>query len=52
MTQSFDKPFDRRQFIKTASMTLAGSALPLTMVELAFAKPADNFSFRLSKSVV
>jgi 3',5'-cyclic AMP phosphodiesterase CpdA len=37
--------FDRRQFLKNASVTLAGTALPITMVELAFAKSSENFTF-------
>jgi Icc protein len=36
---------DRRRFLKNASLTLAGAALPITMVELAFAKASDNFTF-------
>src|SRR3990170_6401248 len=37
--------YDRRSFLKTSTMTLGATALPLTMVELAFAKPSDNFTF-------
>ena len=36
---------DRRSFLKTATISVAGAALPMTLVELAFAKPADTFSF-------
>ncbi len=37
--------YDRRSFLKTAAASIAGAALPLTLVELAFAKPAQNFTF-------
>jgi 3',5'-cyclic AMP phosphodiesterase CpdA len=37
--------FSRRGFIKAAGSVAAVSALPVTLVELAFAKPADNFTF-------
>ena len=37
--------FDRRSFLKTATLGLGASALPLTLVELAFAKTSDSFTF-------
>lgn len=36
---------NRRQFLKSAGGAAAASALPLSVVELAFANPAQNFSF-------
>ena len=38
-------PMDRRSFLRNATLGLGASALPLTLVELAFAKPAENFTF-------
>jgi len=35
----------RRGFLKAAGSVAAVSTLPVTLVELAFAKPADNFTF-------
>ena len=35
----------RRNFIKGAGALLAGGALPISLVELAFAKPRQNFVF-------
>jgi len=37
--------YDRRSFLKAAGSVAAISALPVTMVELAFAKPTENFTF-------
>lgn len=37
--------YTRRSFLKTAGSVAAVSTLPVTMVELAFAKPAENFTF-------
>jgi 3',5'-cyclic AMP phosphodiesterase CpdA len=37
--------YDRRRFLKTTTLAAGATALPMTLVELAFAKPADNFSF-------
>lgn len=37
--------FDRRSFIRNATLALSASALPLTLIELAFAKPEDSFTF-------
>lgn len=37
--------FTRRKFIKGAGALLAGGALPVSLVELAFAKPAESFTF-------
>jgi 3',5'-cyclic AMP phosphodiesterase CpdA len=37
--------FNRRQFVKTATLALGASALPMTLVELAFAKPSESFTF-------
>ena len=39
------KPVNRRDFLKGAGMLAAASALPVSMVELAFADSAQNFSF-------
>lgn len=36
---------DRRGFLKGSGLALAGTALPLSMIELAFADSAQNFSF-------
>ena len=36
---------DRRRFIKNAGALALGSSLPLSLVELAFAEPRQNFSF-------
>ena len=36
---------DRRSFLRTATISVAGAALPMTLVELAFAKSGDAFSF-------
>ncbi len=33
-----DIKYDRRSFIKTSTVSVGAAALPLTMVELAFAK--------------
>jgi 3',5'-cyclic-AMP phosphodiesterase len=35
----------RRQFLRTAGTVAAATTLPLSMVELAFADPAQNFTF-------
>ena len=37
--------YSRRSFLKTAGSIAAVSALPVTMVELAFAAPSQNFTF-------
>jgi 3',5'-cyclic AMP phosphodiesterase CpdA len=37
--------YSRRGFLKTAGSVAAIGALPVTLVELAFAKPAQNFTF-------
>jgi 3',5'-cyclic AMP phosphodiesterase CpdA len=37
--------FDRRDFLKGAASVAAVSTLPVSMVELAFADPAQNFTF-------
>jgi 3',5'-cyclic AMP phosphodiesterase CpdA len=37
--------FTRRSFLRTAGTVAAVGALPLTLVELAFAKAEDNFTF-------
>ncbi|MET0536191.1 MAG: metallophosphoesterase, partial [Steroidobacter sp.] len=37
--------YDRRSFLKTSTLTVGATVLPMTMVELAFAKPSDNFTF-------
>lgn len=37
--------YSRRSFLRTAGSVAAVSALPVTMIELAFAKPAENFTF-------
>ncbi len=36
---------DRRTFLKTAGAAAAATALPVSLVELAFADPAQNFTF-------
>lgn len=35
---------DRRRFLQQSVLATAGATLPLTVVELAFAKPAENFT--------
>jgi len=40
-----DSKLTRRHFIKGAGAVAAASALPVSMVELAFADPAQNFTF-------
>ncbi|HMN44201.1 MAG TPA: metallophosphoesterase [Povalibacter sp.] len=37
--------FDRRTFLRNAALGVSASTLPLTLVELAFAKPQDTFTF-------
>ena len=37
--------FDRRTFLRNAALGVSASTLPLTLVELAFAKPEDSFTF-------
>jgi 3',5'-cyclic AMP phosphodiesterase CpdA len=37
--------YSRRSFLRTAGTVAAVGALPVTWVELAFAKPEDNFTF-------
>ena len=37
--------YDRRSFLKTSTLTVGAAALPMTLVELAFAKPSENFTF-------
>jgi hypothetical protein len=37
--------YDRRSFLKTTTLTLGAAALPMTLVELAFAKAEERFSF-------
>lgn len=37
--------YDRRSFLKTATASVAGAALPLTLVEIALAKPRRSFTF-------
>jgi len=37
--------YDRRSFLKTSTLTVGASVLPMTMVELAFAKPSESFTF-------
>jgi len=37
--------YSRRSFLTTAGSVAALSTLPVTWVELAFAKPQDNFTF-------
>ena len=37
--------YSRRSFLTTAGSVAAVSTLPVTWVELAFAKPKDNFTF-------
>jgi 3',5'-cyclic AMP phosphodiesterase CpdA len=37
--------FSRRRFLQAGGTVAAASVLPVTWVELAFAKPADNFTF-------
>jgi len=39
------KPISRRDFLKGAGALAAAGALPISMVELAFADPARNFTF-------
>jgi TAT (twin-arginine translocation) pathway signal sequence len=39
--------YSRRSFLKTAGSVAAIGALPVTLVELAFAKPAQNFHLRI-----
>lgn len=39
------KTMTRRHFMKTASAVMAGGALPFSLVELAFAKSSQNFTF-------
>ena len=39
------KSISRREFLKGAGALAAASALPISMVELAFADPAQNFTF-------
>ncbi len=36
---------DRRVFLKGAGAMLAGACLPISLVELAFADSAENFTF-------
>lgn len=36
---------NRRDFLKNAGLVAAAGALPMSVVELAFADPADNFTF-------
>ena len=36
---------NRRSFLKSAGTLVAASALPVSLIELAFAEPAGNFSF-------
>ena len=45
MSNRLSDTFDRRSFLKTATLGIGASALPLTLVELAFAKPSDSFTF-------
>src|SRR5690606_25801551 len=40
-----DIKYDRRSFLKTSTVSLGATVLPLTMVELAFAKSSENFTF-------
>jgi len=40
-----NKPINRRDFLKAGSALLGASALPISLVELAFADTAQNFSF-------
>ncbi len=40
-----DAQWTRRRFIKNAGTVAAAGALPISMVELAFADPAKNFTF-------
>jgi 3',5'-cyclic-AMP phosphodiesterase len=37
--------YDRRSFLKTSTVAVGAAALPMTLVELAFAKPSDTFTF-------
>lgn len=37
--------FDRRTFLRNAALGASAATLPLTLVELAFAKPEDSFTF-------
>ncbi|MBB6093318.1 3',5'-cyclic AMP phosphodiesterase CpdA [Povalibacter uvarum] len=37
--------FDRRTFLRNAALGVSASTLPFTLVELAFAKPEDTFTF-------
>jgi 3',5'-cyclic-AMP phosphodiesterase len=37
--------FDRRTFIRNAAISVGATTLPLTLVELTFAKPEDTFTF-------
>ena len=39
------QPFDRREFLKGAGTLAAISALPISLVEMAFADPLQNFTF-------
>jgi 3',5'-cyclic AMP phosphodiesterase CpdA len=36
---------DRRSFLKTATAAGAAGVLPISLIELSFAKPAENFTF-------
>ena len=40
-----NKPINRRDFLKAGGALLGASALPISLVELAFADTAQNFSF-------
>lgn len=37
--------YDRRSFVKTSTLAVGASVLPMTMVELAFANAGENFTF-------
>ncbi len=39
------KTLTRRKFLKGAGALAAGSVLPMSLVELAFAESSENFTF-------